>query len=132
LDTETFLDYEASKKLKCTLLLHNHTEQLVATWKDLHFLFTTICNVPHLTYGTSIITQVTEKADQSRYFHSGISKQVSIKDTVFLGALLLNAVKSVTLRTGRRKLHPNVVFAIGPSYDEDLEELNVRPMQTVK
>jgi len=39
--------------------------------------------VPHLIYGTSIITQLTEKADQSRYFHSGISKQISMKDAVF-------------------------------------------------
>jgi len=57
-----------------------------------------------------------------------------MKDAVFffLGALLLNAVKSVTLRTGWRKLHPNITFANGTSDDENLEELNVRPMQTVK
>lgn len=89
--------------------------------------------MPHLTCGTSIITQLTEKGDQSRYFHSGISKQISMKDAFFfLGALLLNTVKSVTLRTGWRKSHPNVMFASGTLDDDDLEELNVRSTQTVK
>ena len=88
MDKETFLGYEASQKLKVhSPVTQSHKTptwtQLVPKWKDLCLLFTTICNVPHLNYGTSIITQLTEKADQSRYFHSGISKQISIKDAVF-------------------------------------------------
>jgi hypothetical protein len=31
-----------------------------------------------------------------------------------------------------KKMHPSVMFAIGTLDDEDLEELNVGPMQAVK
>lgn len=74
------------------------------------------------------ITQLTVKAS-IQVFQSNLS---IIDSFLFLAALAWNAVKSVTLRIGWRKLCPSVMLRNGSSDDEDLKELNIRPRQTVK